>query len=112
MAAAVMHEQGRLFEPTDYDYEGAKAAGVKPDERGHLPDTYKLPNHITFSDESIHNDGGAGHWEQIKDRWHFTPGPTNLKYHSMDEMRKYFKKNEPDSTLVEPKQDDTKLGNS
>jgi hypothetical protein len=32
----------------DYDIEGARAAGVTPDERGHLPDTYKLPNHITL----------------------------------------------------------------
>jgi hypothetical protein len=86
----------------DYDMDAAKAAGVQPDERGHMPDTYKLPNHITFSDESKYNDGGAGRWEQINDRWYFTPGPTNLQHHSMEEMRDYFKNHEPDSTLVEP----------
>lgn len=90
----------------DYDYDAAKAAGVKQDERGHWPDTYKFPNHITFSDESIHNKGGAGHWEDLgKDQWSFTPGSENLKHHSMDEIREYFKKNEPDAQLVEPKQD-------
>lgn len=92
--------------PQHYDYESAKSAGFKPDSRGHWPDTYKLPSHITFSDESQYNDGGAGHWEKMKDgKWSFTPGPTNLKYHSMNELRSYFKKYEPDSVLIEPKQD-------
>ena len=87
----------------DYDFTAAKAAGVKPDARGHWPDTFKKPNHITFSDESKFDDGGAGHWEHLGGkRWSFTPGPTNLKYHSMDEMRAYFKKYEPDSVLLEP----------
>ena len=90
----------------DYDMEAAKADGVKPDARGHWPDTYKKPNHITFSDESKFNDGGAGHWEQAQGMWSFTPGPTNLKHHSMDELRQYFRNNEPGSQLVEPKQDE------
>lgn len=90
----------------DYDYDAAKAAGVTATANGHWPDTYKLPNHITFSDESIHNKGGAGHWEDLgQDKWSFTPGPENLKHHSMDDMRKYFKEFEPDATLIEPKQD-------
>jgi hypothetical protein len=46
----------------DYDYAAAEKAGVQPDERGHMPDTFKLPNHITFSDESMYhgdeNEGG------------------------------------------------------
>jgi hypothetical protein len=97
-------QKGPMPEGDDYDFEAAKAAGVKPDARGHMPDTYKKPNHITFSDESIYNDGGAGHWEQIDKHWYFTPGPTNLKNYSMEELRRYFKKNEPDATLVEPQQ--------
>jgi len=37
----------------DYDLRGAYAAGVKPDAKtGHWPDTYKKPNHPTFSNES------------------------------------------------------------
>ena len=88
----------------DYDFTAAKDAGVKPDARGHWPDTYKKPNHITFSDESLFNDGGAGHWENIDDHWYFTPGPTNLKHYSMEELRKYFRQFEPDATLVEPQQ--------
>ena len=81
----------------DYD------AGLKAGADGHWPDTYKLPSHITFSDESVYNDGGAGRWEQKGDQWYFTPGPTNLKYHSIEELRDYFKNYEtPDSHLVEP----------
>jgi hypothetical protein len=90
--------------PEDYDYEGAEKAGVKPDPKtGHMPDTYKLPTHITFSDDSIYADKGAGKWRQVGKVWHFTPGPTNLQHHSMDELRDYFKKYEPDAILEEPK---------
>jgi hypothetical protein len=86
----------------DYDYAAAQAAGVKPDETGHWPDTFKKPTHITFSDESKFDDGGAGHWQHLGgDRWSFTPGPTNLKYHSMDELRAYFKK-QPNLILLDP----------
>jgi hypothetical protein len=92
-----------LHPSTDYDLKAAYEAGLQPDERGHLPDTYKLPNHITFSDESKFNDGGAGKWTQDgSGRWTFTPGPTNLKYHSVQELKDYFKKYEPDAILNLP----------
>ena len=36
----------------DYDLHGAFKAGVKPDpETGHWPDTFKKPNHPTFSNQ-------------------------------------------------------------
>lgn len=51
----------------DYDYPGAFKAGVAPDPvNGHWPDTFKKPNHPTFSEESIYAQdapGLAGHWE-------------------------------------------------
>lgn len=51
----------------DYDLRGAFKAGLKPDpETGHWPDTYKKPNHPTFSDQSIYAKDApdkAGHWE-------------------------------------------------
>lgn len=37
---------------TDYDLRGAFKAGVSPAENGHWPDTFKKPNHPTFSVES------------------------------------------------------------
>lgn len=90
----------------DYDLRGAVAAGLKPDERGHLPDTYKKPNHITFSDESQYHgvDGNVGgKWKELPGgKWSFTPGATNLKNYSPQELKDYFVKNEPDATLVLP----------
>lgn len=50
----------------DYDLRGAFADGIDRDGRGHLPDTYKKPNHETFSDESTyakHAPDEAGSWD-------------------------------------------------
>lgn len=39
----------------DYDLRGAFKAGLTPDPKtGHWPDTYKKPNHPTFSNESMY----------------------------------------------------------
>lgn len=87
----------------DYDLDAARAAGVQPDERGHLPDTYKLPNHMTFSDESIYHNpiNKGGHWQHVQgNEWNFTPGPANLQHHSIEEMQDYFSKYEPESHLI------------
>ncbi len=51
----------------DYDLRGAFKAGLTPDpETGHWPDTFKKPNHPTFSNESQYAVGPyaplAGHW--------------------------------------------------
>ncbi len=51
----------------DYDLRGAFKANLTPDpETGHWPDTYKKPNHPTFSNESQYATGEnaklAGHW--------------------------------------------------
>jgi hypothetical protein len=51
----------------DYDLRGAFRSGLRPDpETGHWPDTYKKPNHPTFSDQSIYareRPDLAGRWE-------------------------------------------------
>lgn len=47
----------------DYDLRGAYQEGLQPDpETGHWPDTYKKPNHETFSDESKYANYRAGKW--------------------------------------------------
>src|SRR6218665_2634982 len=57
----------------DYDLRGLYKSdpNVQPSADLHFPDTYKLPNHPTFSDESIYfNDKTrewAGHWNQRDD---------------------------------------------
>lgn len=51
----------------DYDLRGAFQAGLEPDpETGHWPDTFKKPNHPTFSVESKYASAApdkAGHWD-------------------------------------------------
>jgi hypothetical protein len=48
----------------DYDFRGAFKHGITADtETGHWPDTFKKPNHPTFSNESIYaNQGLPGEW--------------------------------------------------
>lgn len=50
---------------SDYDLRGAFKSGLTPSDNGHWPDTFKKPNHPTFSDESIYASQSpekAGHW--------------------------------------------------
>jgi hypothetical protein len=52
----------------DYDLRGAYKSGLTPDpQSGHWPDTFKKPNHPTFSNQSQYATGAnaakAGHWE-------------------------------------------------
>lgn len=50
----------------DYDLRGAWKAGAEQAENGHFPDTFKKPNHHTFSNESQYHNGTTrigGHWE-------------------------------------------------
>jgi hypothetical protein len=87
----------------DYDMQGwyKENPDVDPKPGVHFPDKFKKPNHPTFSDESIyHNDQTpGGHWGEDNS---FTPGPTNFKYRNKDELQDYFKKVEPDSSLILP----------
>lgn len=87
----------------DYDMQGFQDSGKEQADNGHYPDDYKLPNHITFSDQSLYHgqDGEeGGHWARSDDeRWAFTPGPSNYKYHTHAEMVDYFKKYEPGNVL-------------
>lgn len=50
----------------DYDLRGAFSAGIQPDPiSGHWPDTFKKPNHPTFSNESRYAaqaPAQAGYW--------------------------------------------------
>lgn len=86
---------------SDYDLKGAFKAGLNPAENGHFPDTYKLPSHPTFSDESKYStkDTSGGHWEKTKEGWNFTPSATNLKYHSREEIQDYLNHSDPTVTL-------------
>ena len=68
----------------DYDLQGyAKSRNFLPVEAGHMPDTYKKPNHPTFSAESIYNgvDGlYGGIWTNINNEWVFYPSEWNKQF--------------------------------
>lgn len=101
-------EYSKRFSPEDskdYDMQGwfkANPDSKVNDPGVHYPDTYKKPNHPTFSDESVYNgqDGNVGgHWGKEGDRDTFTPGPTNMKNYGRSGMQDYFNRVEPDVKL-------------
>ena len=90
----------------DYDLRGAwremQRGDMTPDERGHLGDKYKKPNHPTFSDQSIYSgvDGyQGGKWEQLPNgSWNFYPSNTSLW--NPQELQDYFNRAEQGNTLI------------
>jgi hypothetical protein len=75
-------------------------------EGAHFPDTFKKPNHPTFSSESQYHgrDGhvGGSWWQDQQGRWNFAPGETNLQHHSPKDLQQYFEDVEPNSALRMP----------
>jgi hypothetical protein len=92
----------------DYDMQGWYKANpdASPHTGAHYPDTFKKPNHPTFSDESIYHgvDGNqGGHWNSDPDgAEQFIPGKTNLDMHGAEGLQKYFDNNEQSIQLVLP----------
>jgi len=100
----------------DYDIKGAfldlLQGNIKEDERGHLTDKYKKPNHPTFSNQSIYNEtespfGGkfiGGEWiEDPSGKVYYTPSLEMLNTtHPLEFLMDYMKKAEPDSELRIP----------
>ena len=77
------------------------------DARGHLPDTYKKPNHPTFSNESIYSgvDGYVGGtWSRMGNRDVFSPNMSNVL--SRQELAYYFRQYEPNAILLDTRQND------
>ena len=96
---------GRQRDLADYDLRGAWKAGAAADHRGHLPDTFKKPNHPTFSNESIYASGKypGGEWiDQGGGKWTFQASPWNVQNYGASDLQSYFSKVEPDSKLVLP----------
>jgi hypothetical protein len=87
----------------DYDLRGAFLNDAGAAANGHYPDTFKKPNHPTFSDQSQYSgaDGYVGgHWSQDGQNWTFTPGPTNMM--GPDALQDYFQRAEPGNTVILP----------
>lgn len=95
---------GRTGDVYDYDLRGAWKDNAKAAMNGHFPDTYKKPNHPTFSQESVYAKkvGGAGAWRKQGSRWQFVAGPANVSNMGADGLKLYFQKVEPDAVLVLP----------
>ena len=93
----------RGFDPSgpDYDMPGYYMSGGWLDApgSGHFPDSFKAPNHPTFSDESMYHmtPNGAGGLN-LGGAWNddtFQAGPTNRENWAVDELLKYFLREEP-----------------
>lgn len=93
----------------DYDLKGLykKNPNIKPSSNLHFEDTYKKPNHITFSEESIYNnpDKGikGGKWAKENGQDVFYASDINIKNAGgVDKLQDYFKRNEPNVKLILP----------
>lgn len=99
-------ENHREKDVYDYDLRGAwkelQSGTMSEDERGHLGDKYKKPNHPTFSDQSIYSgqDGVTGGvWSRnAEGKDVYTPG-RKLSSVEADRLRRYFARNEPGVVL-------------
>lgn len=92
----------------NYDYQGAFIGGAtRSGDNNHFPDTYKKPNHPTFSTESKYSGSSGftgGNWQKNVDgSWTFYASPDNLKFHTADELKRYFAAQEAGNQLVLPK---------
>ena len=90
---------------SDYDYDGYVSKYGEPDQsKGqHLTDEFKLPNHITFSDQSkYHNDQQqGGRWSgNDVDGWLYTPSSFVLSQHGPEKLAEYFSTRERKNTAV------------
>lgn len=95
----------------DYDLRGywKEYGTLNPTAaNGHLTDTYKQPNHITFSNESKYNNSAnaGGVWQQLPNgSYTFTPSSFNLQMHSPEEYASYFETYEPGNQVILPRGD-------
>jgi len=88
----------------------------------HAPDSFKLPNHPTFSNESIYfndnNRDSAGHWEETPDKWMYIPYNSKVKDTIIEKKQQGGNTNPPIyvSNLHDPRlqayQDSTEVYNS
>lgn len=100
-----------LANESDYDLRGAWKANAHAAANGHLPDTWKKPNHPTFNSQSIYSgpatQGGA--WvdpvdPQLERRgkgYTYFASPDQQRYGwGSDALQNYFRQVEPGNALV------------
>ena len=101
---------GRVNDAIDYDMRGAWKSGAAQSDNGHYPDTYKKPNHPTFSDQSQYHgtdreEGGkwvGGSWSKSDDGKFdvYQPSKEMLSStHDPEMLKHYFSVVEPNAIL-------------
>ena len=104
--AALLRTPRPTEENPDYDMPGyVKAYGPLDQSHGeHGSDEYKLPNHITFSNQSRYADPNllqGGDWRRGGAAlWSFTPSEYNLEQYSPNQYARYFANQERKGTFV------------
>lgn len=80
-----VYNQWKSRLPKNLQYEGdynlkqlwLDNPGIRPSSNMHFPDTYKMPNHPTFSDQSMYfnpsNQYMAGHWNETDSSFNYIP---------------------------------------
>lgn len=94
----------------NYDLRGAWQSGATAAANGHLPDTFKKPNHITFSDQSRYHTPATpgGSWTPgagDDGAWRYAPSPYVAGMHGRGELQRYFREHEPGNQLMFPGDD-------
>jgi hypothetical protein len=85
--------------------KAVKSGEIKPrkGEEDHYPDTFKLPNHPTFSEQSKYSNEKTqgGVWQEGNEgRYYFHPSEHNLKNKSPEDLGTYFTEREKKGTHV------------
>ena len=108
MELSMQEGRNAFSDLNDYDMAGAYKSGQNEQGgNGHFADTFKKPNHPTFSDESQYNgvDGYyGGRWSEDNGVWSFSPSSWNLENLPAEEMKRYFAENDPEARLVLPEE--------
>jgi hypothetical protein len=96
----------RLMDEDNYDLRGyflnEARKGEIPIDEGHLVDTYKKPNHPTFSNQSRYsrNPYVGGEWQQTGlKNYAFIPSEWNKRVWPREFLEEYFSVAEPDAEL-------------
>lgn len=97
---------GRVRDLYDYDLRGAwkemQNGSMSEDERGHLGDKYKKPNHPTFSNESIYaaaEPNRAGTWSRNSRGVVTFTTNSGVTMSEAQYLRRYFQFAEPNTIL-------------
>jgi len=93
-----------------YDYDLKGYFNQFPNEplvKGtHLIDTYKKPNHITFSNQSKYASDSipGGKWEDLgRGKFNFIPASHTVERYGPNILKNYFVEHEKSSNLILPK---------